>query len=170
MVAGAVPRGAVAIVCVCARTSRVALVTRARPPDQHIWSLPGGKIELGEPTMAAAGRELREECNLSSQDVQFAAAPFTTTDVIRPAASNGVAGSAFHYLIAQTFCRTREAVDPAKLTAGDDAGEARWYSLQEIEALQESDQASDGVVDVVRRGLLLFDRGLLPLEVDPAPR
>ena len=163
----AVPRGAVAIVCVCVRTSRIALVTRARPPDQSTWALPGGKIELGEPTMLAASRELHEECNLGPSDVQFAAAHFTASDVIRPApGASDPPGTTFHYLLAQTFCRTQRAVEPEQLRPGDDAGEARWFTLREMEELQERNQLASGVQAVVARGMLLYERGLLPLEGD----
>jgi ADP-ribose pyrophosphatase YjhB (NUDIX family) len=163
-----VPRGAVAIVCVCARTMRIALVTRSKPPSRGIWSLPGGKVELGEPTMAAASRELSEECGLSSEDVRFALAPFTVTDVIVPApgaaAAEPAPGSTFHYLLAQTFCRTRDAIEPSQLRAGDDAGDAQWCSLEELDALDAQQNLTPGVMSVVRRALLLHDAGLLPLE------
>ena len=159
-----VPRGAVAIVCVCARTARIALVTRAKPPDTGVWSLPGGKIELGEPTMVAAARELQEECNLSASDVRFHETPFTVTDVIRPAAASSDPGSKFHYLLAQTFCSTLETVEPSQLTAGDDAGDARWCSLDDMNDLDGRGQLASGVIDVVQRGLQLYSAGFLPLQ------
>lgn len=161
---GLVPRGAVAIVCVCSRTARVALVTRSNPPDIDVWALPGGKIELGEPTITAAARELQEECGLGSSDVYFHRSPFTVTDVIRPEAGTPEAGTAFHYLLAQTFCKTRTSVDPSQLVAGDDAGAAQWFSLPEIADMQETDQLSYGVEGVIKRGLVLHEQGLLPVQ------
>ena len=152
-----------AIVCVCVRTAKIALVTRSAPPDKSIWALPGGKVEVGEPTIDAAIRELHEECGLNSDSVQWHEAPFTVTDVIRPAVGEPDAGTKFHYLLAQTFCKTAPHVDPAQLVAGDDAGDAGWYSLQEIEGMQASGVCADGVEAVVKRGLLLHEHGLLPL-------
>ena len=93
MTTGRIPRAAVAITCLCARTQRVVLVTRTKPPNAGKWSLPGGKVEWGETTMAAAARELSEECSLTASAVRFASAPFTTTDAITPDV---------HYQIAQT--------------------------------------------------------------------
>lgn len=43
---------------------RYVLVQRGKKPNRGIWSLPGGKIELGECTLDAAKRELFEETKL----------------------------------------------------------------------------------------------------------
>ena len=44
---------------------QLLLIQRARPPAAGKWSVPGGKVELGESLEAAALRELREETGLS---------------------------------------------------------------------------------------------------------
>ena len=160
----AYPRGAVACVCVCVRTLRVALVTRTKPPQAGIWALPGGKVELGENTMAAAARELEEECSLSRNDVRFAMAPFTVSDVIRPEVGTSNPGTDFHYMIAQALCYTRPTVEPEMLRAGDDAGDAKWYTIEEMEGMKP--RMAPNVLEVVKRGLLLYEKGLLPLEGD----
>ena len=131
--------------------------------------------------MEAAARELHEECNLPASAVQFASEPFTTSDAITPEV---------HYLIAQTygwhclecepcaqwrcgrvdscvvrahrFARTRPEVDAAALLlAGDDAAEAGWFSLEELNGLEQQGLTTRAVVDVVQRGLQLSSRGLL---------
>ena len=150
------PRGAVAITCLCAVSRRVALVTRTNPPNAGSWSLPGGKIELGEKTMVGAARELYEECGLTAGMVGFAPKPFTCTDAIVRSSS----GVSHHYVIAQTFAMTQLDVTPT-LQAGDDAGEAKWFSLDDLHALQQAGRTTQDVVDTVQRGLLLHDQGLL---------
>ena len=43
------------------RGGTVLLVQRGQTLGQGLWSLPGGKVEMGEGTRAAASREVREE-------------------------------------------------------------------------------------------------------------
>jgi 8-oxo-dGTP diphosphatase len=45
-------------------TERVLLTRRAIPPFQGLWVMPGGKIDLGEPILAALHREVREEIGI----------------------------------------------------------------------------------------------------------
>ena len=102
-------------------------------------------------------RELHEECGLSEKTgTTFAPEPFTVTDVIVPE-ENGD-GFQYHYMLAQTFAVSK---DGSTLQPGDDAGAAAWYSFEELEKLRETGQTTQDVVDVVRRGLLLHERGLL---------
>ncbi len=43
---------------------RVLLTKRSIPPFQHMWVMPGGKIDLGEPIIEALHREVMEEVGL----------------------------------------------------------------------------------------------------------
>jgi ADP-ribose pyrophosphatase YjhB (NUDIX family) len=58
----AAPRVGVGVVLL--KGGAVLLARRGRPPALGLWSLPGGKQELGETAEAAARRELREETGL----------------------------------------------------------------------------------------------------------
>lgn len=59
----------------------VLLVRRGRAPLVGYWSLPGGKLEIGESVIDCAVREIAEETNLFL-DVSHISFPFTSTDVI----------------------------------------------------------------------------------------
>lgn len=50
---------------------RVLLATRGKPPMADLWSLPGGKVELGETLAEAALRELREEVGVEAEIIAF---------------------------------------------------------------------------------------------------
>ncbi|MBK9083421.1 MAG: NUDIX hydrolase [Rhizobiales bacterium] len=53
------------------REGRVLIATRARPPLEGVWSLPGGVVEPGETLAQAALRELREEVAVEARIVGF---------------------------------------------------------------------------------------------------
>jgi 8-oxo-dGTP diphosphatase len=105
---------------------RVVLVKRARPPRLGAWSLPGGRVELGEKLDAALERELREETGLGVE-------VGTLLDVVE------IVSLEAHYVVLDYLCRPLAGV----LAAGDDASEARWVRASEIDAY--------GVTDAVRR-------------------
>lgn len=160
------PRGAVAVVCWCSNSARVALVTRSKPPNVNQWSLPGGKIDLGEGTMAAAERELLEETMLGGDDIRFSPAPFAVTDVIEPELwdpetqpSSRRGGFRYHYLIAQTFARF--GGEASQLVAGDDAGVASWFTRAELANMVDDGLTTQEVVDVVARGVKMAEEGWL---------
>ena len=101
--------------------------------------------------MDAARRELREETGL--ENAAWHAHPFTTADAISTDRADEVE---FHYLIAETFCTLPEAVP---LEAGDDASEARWWSLEDVERM---DDVSGDCARVLRRAEARVAAGLLP--------
>eukprot|EP01063_Lacrimia_lanifica_P002417 TRINITY_DN11277_c0_g1_i1.p2 TRINITY_DN11277_c0_g1~~TRINITY_DN11277_c0_g1_i1.p2 ORF type:complete len:163 (+),score=24.52 TRINITY_DN11277_c0_g1_i1:737-1225(+) len=152
-----IPRAAVSTVVRCAQHPPVyALVQRGKAPNRGQWSLPGGKIEAAEGTVAAARRELLEETALGS--LAWHSHPFTTSDAIVP---HGAAAAAVthHYLIAQCYA---EAAPPAPpLVAGDDAMDASWWTLDSIQQGVADGTVTSGVERVVVRAEALHSAGLL---------
>jgi len=53
------------------REGKVLLARRARPPDDTLWSLPGGRVEPGETLEQAALRELMEEVAVEARILCF---------------------------------------------------------------------------------------------------
>ena len=47
------------------KDGHVLLIRRKYPPNAGRWAIPGGLVELGETTSAAAAREVKEETGLS---------------------------------------------------------------------------------------------------------
>jgi len=52
------------------RDGRLLLVKRLRAPEAGTWSLPGGKVDFGEPVADAVRREIREEVGLEIELVK----------------------------------------------------------------------------------------------------
>ncbi|RTL55347.1 MAG: NUDIX domain-containing protein [Bradyrhizobiaceae bacterium] len=47
------------------RNGKILLVRRARPPANHYYTFPGGRVEYGETLAEAAAREVAEETGLT---------------------------------------------------------------------------------------------------------
>jgi 8-oxo-dGTP diphosphatase len=55
------------------RNGRALLAARGRPPNEGVYSLPGGRVESGETLAEAALRELREEVGVEASLTGFVA-------------------------------------------------------------------------------------------------
>jgi 8-oxo-dGTP diphosphatase len=157
------PRAAVAVTLQSQHddgTAHYLLVQRANPPDQGKWSLPGGKIDVGETTLHAAQRELLEETRLLPEDCEWYPHPFVTTDAIFQKEDDETS-YAFHYLIAQCFAQTIRQPLPT-VVPNDDALDAKWWTLAEIQQNDETEkQVSKGVVEVIQRAEELYQKDAL---------
>jgi len=103
---------------------RVLLIKRGKPPRAGHWSLPGGAQQLGETLAEAAKREVREETGIDIELGDIIA----TLDMI----DRDQAGRVRHHYTLVDF--VAEGLE-AKLQAGDDALDARWFSRDEIDQL-----------------------------------
>jgi ADP-ribose pyrophosphatase YjhB (NUDIX family) len=162
------PRAAVAVTVLSQRepdVSHYLLIQRKNPPDAGKWSFPGGKIELGERTIDAAQRELTEETNLMKSDCLWYSDPFITTDAIFKDVDDYDEYS-FHYLIAHCFAqiKTKGMRSHPVVRASDDALDAKWWTVDEIESkLSLNDDVSDGVLEVIFRAQELYENKLVPV-------
>jgi mutator protein MutT len=117
---------------------RVLLVKRRNPPLQGRWSLPGGRVELGETLVDAVRREIQEECGL-----EVSVGPLVdVVDRIHRGADGAVE---HHFVLADYLCRTQV---PESAIAASDAADLRWAHLDELRDLG----VADATADVIRHG------------------
>ena len=117
--------------------SRVVLVKRLHPPLQAEWSIPGGVLEVGEMVRDAAIREAHEETGLTVE-------PGELLGVYDRILLNPEQRVQYHYVLIDFLCR-RVAGD---LAAASDAAEVRWFSQEELPALN----LPEDTLDVIRKG------------------
>lgn len=114
----ALPVPAVGVVCL--RDDTVLLIRRGKPPRMGQWSLPGGRIEPGERAVDAALRELMEETGVTARITGL----LDVVDGLFPEADR-------HYVLID-YAAEWVSGEPV---AGDDALEARFVPLDQVEAL-----------------------------------
>ena len=110
------PVAAVGVICL--RGDQVLLIRRGQPPRLGEWSLPGGRVEPGETLRDAALRELAEETGVEAD-----LGPLVdVVDGIFPESGR-------HYVLIDFAARWLSG-EPV---AGDDAADARFWPLDEVE-------------------------------------
>jgi 8-oxo-dGTP diphosphatase len=99
-------------------TLSILLIQRNNPPFEGMWALPGGFVDMNETLEHAAKRELEEETGIKDVSLdQFYVFDATDRD---------------------PRCRTISVVftglfnSELAIIAGDDAGEAKWYKVDEL--------------------------------------
>jgi len=106
------------------KDDRFLLVKRGKPPRLGEWSLPGGAQHVGETVVETAHREVMEETGLEIE----VSGLLDVVDSIRRDDGGRVS---FHFTLVDVFAEWR-AGEPV---AGDDAADAKWFSLDDLDAL-----------------------------------
>jgi 8-oxo-dGTP diphosphatase len=101
---------------------QVLLIRRRNPPFQGVWAIPGGSVGIDESLEEAALRQLEEEAGV--RDV-YLEQLYTFGDPGRDPRGRTIT-VAYFALVPAT------AIDPH---AGDDATEARWWSMNDLPPL-----------------------------------
>jgi len=115
-------RPVVATIATVIHEGRILLVRRANPPDAGRWGFPGGKIEAGETIESAAIRELLEETGVRGE----ARRVFNAVDAFDRDAGGRLLQ---HFVLIAVLCDWTSG-EPI---AGDDALEARWFKLDDLD-------------------------------------
>ena len=142
----------VAVGAVVQRDGEILLVRRGHGPAAGEWSIPGGRVHLGEELHEAVVRETREETGVDVVVDRFLGWVERITDDPRE----------HHFVILDFACAP---LDPSQRpVAGDDASEARWTGLDELDALPLVTGLLDFLVDAgVIDAAASVDLGVEPL-------
>ena len=118
--------------------NRVLLIRRGQPPLFGEWSLPGGVLECGETLREAVVREAREETGLVVETGEM-------LGVYERVIRDDEGRVRYHYVLIDFLCRPVGG----DLKAGSDAADVRWFTRDELPALNLAFDAND----VVLKGL-----------------
>ncbi len=106
----------------------ILLIKRTNPPGVGKWSLPGGAQDTGETIEQTALREVREETGLKIDYLGL-------VDVIDSIIKDDQGEVQYHYTLIDVAARVHEEQDGRELCAGDDADDAKWFSRDQLDAL-----------------------------------
>jgi ADP-ribose pyrophosphatase YjhB (NUDIX family) len=129
-------RPVVAVGVVLLHEERVLLVKRAHPPSVGRWTVPGGKVELGESLEEAAHRELKEETGLS-------ATLGPVVEILDRVVRDDAGQIAYHFVILDFVGSHPQGT----LAAGSDSSDARFVPLAELDGYP----LTDGLREVIAR-------------------
>lgn len=110
------------------RGGKVLLVRRNNPPNKGRWALPGGLVELGETTQAAAVREVHEETGLKVKVEGL-------LDVQTDLHLDGASKPEYHYVLIDYLARPVGG----KLRINKESSDSGWFTEGEVMSLDMSD-------------------------------
>jgi ADP-ribose pyrophosphatase len=116
------------------KENQVLLVKRNHPPSQGQWTIPGGRVKLGETLQEATEREVKEETGITIKALH----PVYTVDFIQ---RDNHGNTQFHYVIVDLVADYVSGTP----TAGDDASEARWVRAGDLKNLPASDSTLEAL-------------------------
>ena len=131
----------IAVGAVVIRDEKVLLVKRRKPPGKGLWSIPGGRVELGETLKEAAEREVKEEAGV----IIRAKDPVYTFDLIDRDKQGYIR---FHYVIVDLLADYVSG----KPNPSSDACEARWVTPRELEELPVSRITKEFLKNIIQFG------------------
>lgn len=127
---------AVALVC---RKNKLLLIKRKFEPGAGKWSLPGGKIEIGEKAAATAAREIKEECGVEINVVKM-------LDLVDTIFYDQAGKVIYHYLI---MIYMAEYIS-GKLQDSPETLDVRWVPLDEANNYDTTSTTQKAIATFVR--------------------
>jgi 8-oxo-dGTP diphosphatase len=138
------PKPELAVSAAIFRDGDVLLVRRASAPAKGLWTLPGGRVEVGETLVAAVKREVLEETALNIDVLGLAG----YRESILPQA---VGERGRHFVILPFAARWISG----SVRLNDELDDGRWMAIDAVSNLP----TTEGLVDILRRAEQLHATG-----------
>ena len=106
------------------KDGRLLLVKRAKEPSKGKWSIPGGRIELGESVYEAARREVLEECSINIEIERL----LDVEDMILKDDDGRIS---YHFVIVYLIARYATG----DIKANSESADIGWFTPAEIAGL-----------------------------------
>ena len=100
----------------------ILLIRRGRPPREGEWSIPGGKVQWGEPVRHALEREVDEETGLK---IELAG----LIDIVDSLIEDESGSLAHHHVLLDYAARALSGTS----RAGDDVQEVKWVARENVD-------------------------------------
>jgi ADP-ribose pyrophosphatase YjhB (NUDIX family) len=142
----------VAVGAVVTRAGQLLLVRRGHGPAAGEWSVPGGRVRLGEELHEAVVRETREETGLDVVVERFLGWVERIEGGTDP----------HHFVILDFACAPLDPDQP--VIPGDDAADAAWVDLDDLDGVP----LVDGLLDFLLEVGVLPSTEPLDLGLDPS--
>ena len=130
------PKPELAVSAAIFRDGNVLLVRRAGAPAKGLWTLPGGRVEVGETLVAAVKREVLEETALDIDVIGLAG----YRESILP---QSVGDRGRHFVILPFAARWMSG----SVTLNDELDDSRWMAIDAVTGMP----TTEGLVDILRR-------------------
>lgn len=136
------------------REGHILLASRARPPAEGLFSLPGGLVEPGETLEEAALRELNEEVGVAASIIGF-------NDHVEVIERDGEGKVARHFVIASFVARWLSGEG----TPSAEARQVIWVKPEAIEGLR----TTKGLARISARAIRVLEASALAGKVRRGP-
>ena len=111
------------------KDEHLLLVKRSKEPSKGKWSLPGGRIELGETVYEAAKREVFEECSIEIEIDRL-------YDIGESIITDTEGRTSYHFVLIYLLAKYKAG----DINAQSDAEDVGWFTLPEITGLDMHSQ------------------------------
>ncbi len=130
------PKPELAVSAAIFRDSNVLLVRRAGAPAKGLWTLPGGRVEVGETLVAAVKREVLEETALNIDVIGLAG--YRESILAQAVGDRGR-----HFVILPFAARWISG----EVRLNDELDDSRWMTIDAVAGLP----TTEGLIDILRQ-------------------